>query len=253
MLKTDKAPPGLQLQFSLHDVSPFHLKRLERAEVLFAEWGVSKVSYLLVPDFHHQSRADKSPSFAAFCRKSRPFEVKWLLHGFFHLEQNPPAPPTLRERLLRRFMTGGEGEFLALSAGETGARIRSGLEIFRQVVGTDPAGFVPPAWLHNENLNAVLAEIGIPLWESHHGFYRSFDRKALRAPVITWTTRTWMRRKGSLLVCPLLSRCWRREPLLRLAVHPYDFDWPEIRRNMARVLLPLLSRRVSVHYRDLTF
>jgi len=253
MLKTDKAPPGLHLHLSLHDVSPFHLNRLELAEGLFAEWGVSKVGYLLVPDFHHQSRADESPAFAAFCRKSRPFEVEWLLHGFFHLEQNVPSPRSLRERLLRRLMTGGEGEFLALSAGEIGTRIRSGLEIFRQVVGTDPAGFIPPAWLHNEFLNSVLAELGIPLWESHHGFYRSSDGKALLAPVITWTTRTWMRRKGSLLVCPLQRRCWRREPLLRVAVHPHDFDWPDICRNMARVLLPLLSRRISVHCRELRF
>jgi predicted deacetylase len=253
VLKNETVPTEMQLHVSLHDVSPFHLDRLEHAEGLFAEWGLSKVSYLLIPDFHHQCRADQSPAFVSFCRKSRPFEVEWLLHGLFHLEQIPPGARSLRERLLRRLMTAGEGEFLALSAEEIGARVRSGLKTFRQVLGTDPAGFVPPAWLHNKYLNDILSELGIPLWESHHGLYRSYDRKALRAPVITWATRSLMRRKSSLLACPFLSRHWRREPLLRVAVHPYDFDWPEIRRSIARVLLPLLSRRVLVHCRDLKF
>ena len=42
----------LRVLVAMHDVAPFHRQRLERAEALLAAWGVKKVLYLLVPNYH---------------------------------------------------------------------------------------------------------------------------------------------------------------------------------------------------------
>ena len=55
MNATMKAPTKdtpMKLLVSLHDVAPFHLERIRKAEALFARLGVPKVQYLFVPDFH---------------------------------------------------------------------------------------------------------------------------------------------------------------------------------------------------------
>ena len=52
-----------KLLIALHDVTPVHRARLEKAERLLAELGVSHVTYLLVPDFHGCARADASADF----------------------------------------------------------------------------------------------------------------------------------------------------------------------------------------------
>ena len=44
--------PPMQVFFAIHDVTPFHLDPLKRAETLFEKWGIEKVLYLLVPNYH---------------------------------------------------------------------------------------------------------------------------------------------------------------------------------------------------------
>jgi hypothetical protein len=47
----------VKLLVSLHDVTPFHLPRLQRAEALCAALGVDKISFLLIPDYHSLGRS----------------------------------------------------------------------------------------------------------------------------------------------------------------------------------------------------
>jgi len=67
--------------------------------------------------------------------------------------------------------------------------------------------------------------------------------------VITWATRTVTRRIGSRVVCPALATLWRTRPLIRVALHPHDFDYPATVANITQVLRALLRERelVSVH------
>ena len=77
--------PPLQLFFAIHDVTPFHLTRLKRAEALFEKWGVEKILYLLVPNYHGAHRADRDANFRTWCHRKRPFEIEWCQHGYFHV------------------------------------------------------------------------------------------------------------------------------------------------------------------------
>lgn len=238
-----------RLLVSLHDVSPVHLPRLQKAEELLRAFGVTAAQYLFVPQFHGQYRASEYPGFLDWCRRERTFAVSWWLHGFHHLDgpagEEAATSLTLTDRWKRRFLTAGEGEFLALDAAEQRRRLMAGLEEFVLCFrGARPAGFVAPAWLFKPRvLLPLLRELGFPYTEDHHRIYDINRGASLPAPVITWATRTFMRKYGSLVLSPLRARWFRHAPVVRLALHPHDFDHPATVRNIEGVLRSLMRDR----------
>ena len=239
---------------SLHDATPFHLERMRRAEAVFRGLGVSKITYLFVPEYHGGYPAAGDAAFQAWCREDRPFRIAWHLHGFHH--QEAPAPDVrggAGDFLKRKLLTAGEGEFLALGAGEQRRKLEAGRESFRECLGVDPAGFVAPAWLFNPALPGLLREMGFRHTEDQRWMYRVDTGARLDSPVITWATRTLLRKYGSLLVCPILLRAWAAVPVLRIAMHPFDFDHPETVASIRSVLGRALRGREQAFAEDLDF
>ena len=233
---------------SFHDVSPAHMHRLEKAEAFFHKLGISHIQYFFVPDFHGKFRASESQEFLAWCRKKRSFEVQWLLHGYYHLEKQgtgvSTAPLSISDRMKRRFLTAGEGEFLTLDSAEQRKRLELGLEEFHRCLPDETLhGFVAPAWLFNSELLPLLREFKIPFTEDHHQLYHVALQNSLESPVITWATRTLLHLRGSLIVNPLRAVLFRRRNVVRLALHPHDFDHPEVMENIERVYRKLCERR----------
>jgi predicted deacetylase len=247
-------PKPLKLVISLHDVTPFHMDRLARAEALYRDLGLAKVTYLFVPEYHGGYPAATDPAFRDWCQKARPFQVDWHLHGYHHLEA--PARDTAGSAgdfLKRKLLTAGEGEFLALDAAAQRAKLAAGRDVFRACLGRDPIGFVAPAWLFNAELPLVLREQGFRFTEDQRRMYRVDTGARLSSPVITWATRTWLRKYGSLIVCPILLRLWSRAPVLRLAMHPFDFDHPATVASIRAVLISALRYREQAFAEDLDF
>jgi predicted deacetylase len=225
-----------ELLASLHDVAPVHLARLRRAEAVLERLGVTRVTYLLVPDYHGRGRADHDPAFVAWCRRPRRWEVRWALHGYTHRDDAPPdAGRPWGERLKARHLTGGEGEFLRRATGPLADRLLRGRDVFGAVLGEEPRGFVAPAWLYTPALPPLLAGMGFAWTEDHAGLHDLRDGRRVAAPVITWATRTPLRRWTSVRGTPLLLRLWSRRRVLRLAVHPFDFDHPGTVASITRV------------------
>jgi predicted deacetylase len=237
---------------SLHDVAPFHLKRIQKAERLLAQWGVTKISYFFIPDYHqNSSHLDKTllSGFSHWVRErqenggSGGMRVEWVLHGYFHLETGAKAKS--------KFLTGGEGEFLSLSALEIDNRLREGKRAFNDIFHHYPGTFAAPAWLFNEHLIPALKKHGFRMTEDHSFIYFLDKEKKLRVPVITWATRTLLRRFTSRVGCPLLNRWWSGRDLVRVAVHPFDFDHPATIKSIEKVITDVLSKRDSIFYKEL--
>ena len=243
--------PALKLLLSLHDVTPAHLQRLRRAESLFGDLGVTHATYLVIPRYHGASAIDE-PEFRTWCRQARPFGVHWCLHGYYHEERitDGHGRLSLRNWLARRLLTAGEGEFLDLREREAAARIDLGRHLFRACLGSSPRGFVAPAWLFNKALMATLRTQGFAWTEDHGRIYHVPSGMAIDAPVITWATRTFVRRHGSAVLAPVQLRCWRRRPVIRIAVHPLDFDDERIVDGIGRVIAAALRDRVPSTYDD---
>jgi predicted deacetylase len=245
------------LLLGLHDVTPVHLPRLRRAEALFEELGVSQVSYLFIPDFHRESPGAECSAFADFCQRRPSFCREWLLHGLYHVDdpelslQATRAGTRLWQRFQRRYLTGGEAEFLPLDRAALERRIEQGTRIFRDCLDQIPEGFVAPAWLYNQHLIPALKKLGFRFTENHLRIIDLQRDVSLRAPVVTWATRNWWRKHASIAAAWLRSGCWRRTAYVRVAVHPHDFDHPETIRSVILILRTLLEHCELNSYRQL--
>jgi predicted deacetylase len=201
---------------------------------------------LYVPDFHGGGPAHADARFADWCRAPRPYRVEWFLHGYFHQEQErdrraqPVAPADWFRRAL---LTDGEGEFLALRGRALEARVQAGLQSMARAVGSLPVGFVAPAWLYHDDLLPVLQRLGMRFTESHFHVFDLQTQEAIAAPVITWASRSGVHRLGSRVCASVESRLWRRRPVVRVALHPGDFDHPGIVASIARTIEALQSGR----------
>ena len=237
----------MRLLVSLHDVTPAHNGRLEQAERLLTDLGVSRVAYFLVPDFHGRHPIADDAAFRTWCTRARPFEVDWVLHGYYHHEGTAPRGGGAGAWLKRRTMTGGEGEFLTLGAEAQHERLRHGLATLH-ACGVRTNAFVPPAWLSNDALPAALLATGLTYTEDHwHVIDVRRGRRRL-APAISWATRTTLRRIGSRVVCPALASVTSPLSAVRVAIHPHDLDHPKTRTQISRVLQGLLRRRQCASY-----
>jgi len=229
--------PAPRLLVSLHDVSPRHSRAVEDILAEFRSLGLPPAVLLVVPDFHGGWSLSDHPAFVGRLREWNDTGHELALHGYFHRElpedqSNSQGPSAW---LRRGFMTAGEGEFLSLSPERQRDRLATGLGMWDACGLGKPAGFVPPAWLHRADLPATLWEMGFSWTENHHGLLFR-DRASLRSPVITWASRDPVRRIGSLVFAPCALRAWRHEPLLRIAVHPHDWDHPALIRSIRTVL-----------------
>ena len=216
---------------------------------MFADLGVSRVSYFVVPNFHGINPVQRDTSFAAWCARPRPFEVDWVLHGYYHMETGRPAASP-SGAVKRALLTDGEGEFLALDHAKQRERLLAGLAMLRDLgIATDT--FVPPAWLSNRQLHVALRDVGLTYTEDHW-FVTDVRSGARRlAPAIAWATRTIARRVGSRLVCPIAARLTATLRAVRIAVHPHDLDHPATRSQIHDVLRGALRYRSCASYREL--
>jgi uncharacterized protein len=254
--------PPLQLFLAIHDVTPFHLNRLKRAEALFEKWGVEKILYLLVPNYHGAHRADRDPNFRTWCHRKRPFEIEWCQHGYFHIVTGHAASVQRLEFHNGLVGAGGhpvgstladEGEFRHLAADWVRDRLISGREIFRRVLEREPTGFVAPKWMGNQHLVEILTELGYSWTEDDHSLCNLAGGPRRWSPVITWATRSVWRKQLSLWGCPLVLRLTRSMPLLRIAMHPFDFDHRETVASIERIVTQARRVRQQAFYPELRF
>jgi predicted deacetylase len=245
------------LLLSLHDVSPVHLAQLKRAEALFRELGVYKVTYLFIPNFMGRYPSTEHPEFQAWCRSRRDFKVHWGLHGFFHQERSLVANTKIlgrwKDALKRQLQLAGESEFRTLDSETQVQRLDAGLEIFRRCLGIKPAGFVPPAWLHTSELLPLLAERGIPFTENRNHLLRTSDGQKLACDLISWSSHSALRRTLSIASAHVQFFRKRRNPILRLALHPQDFDHFESEDSIRTLVKTALKNRILATWSDIDF
>ena len=132
----------------LHDVAPSRWagcqRVMEELDNCAREAGVTlPLTLLVVPRMHGNAEVPAPYLRWLYTQAAAGHEL--ALHGLTHRDEGPP-PSGLRQRLLRRVYTAGEGEFAALTQDQAAARLREG-RAWARALGLDMEGFVPPAWL----------------------------------------------------------------------------------------------------------
>ena len=119
---------------------------------------------------------------------------------------------------------------------EASTRARRGLEdlafLPRKVVG-----FIAPAWLLGAQAETAICKLGF-LYTTRLDRVQTFGQCAdIRSQSLVWSTRARWRGVMSLAWNRCLALALARSPLLRIGIHPPDFQhshvWEQIRRLAA--------------------
>ena len=221
----------------LHDVAPATRAACERIVAAIADVAALPLTLLAVPRYH--------------CEPTRPDFEQWLierhaggdeiaLHGYTH--QDDGTPRDLIDHLRRRHYTRGEGEFSALGMDEALRRLTAGVRWFARM-GLPLHGFVAPAWLISEGTWEALRFMDLRYTCTLRRLVLLPDRRHLDSQSLVWSASSAWRRGASVLWNRALATRLRRNPLLRLELHPHDADHKAVLRSWQHLLASHLEER----------
>lgn len=234
------------LVVSIHDVSPSTEKRVVSMLADLEEAGLKTTSLLVIPDHHHKAPLAKSPGCAAWLRSltvEGPHEA--VLHGYYH--QRPPRKTGLVASLITEQYTAGEGEFFDLTQEEASAKLARGLADFA-AAGLSSRGFIAPAWLLGEDAEAAVRDGGF-LYTTRLGSCKNLvTGQVFASQSLVWSVRAAWRRWMSLAWNALLFNRLRKNSLMRIGLHPPDWDHPAIKAQILRKIRQALAGREAMTY-----
>ena len=239
---------GKSLVVSIHDVSPATLASTGRILADLKSAGLGRASLLVVPDHHHRGLVSEDAAFpewlAAACAQGH----EAVLHGYFHLRENRCSDGPLK-RLITRSYTAGEGEFLDLkkaAARELLERGRSAVE----ACGVSVSGFIAPAWLLGAEAEQAVREAGFQ-YTTRIATVSDFVTGAVHSSRSqVWSVRAGWRRTCSLAWNALLFQQTLGTRLSRIGIHPPDWDHPQIREQIMRLMVKALAGREAMTYAE---
>jgi peptidoglycan/xylan/chitin deacetylase (PgdA/CDA1 family) len=204
-----------QIAVAIHDVEPATFERCALIRDWLDDHGIDRATLLVIPAPDLHPFFQRRPDLAAWLLDCRDRGDAIAQHGLKHRP---------------------EKEFARLDADATHASIEAGRRVLT-LAGVEPRGFVAPAYAYTSVLKRELSA-AFDWWATllrHIGP----DRASL-APALSLSRSSLGVRAGALA----------SGPLLRLDLHPADFDRP--RHVMAlESVLARASRRTPVTYDDL--
>jgi predicted deacetylase len=241
---------GRSLIVSLHDVAPSTWDAAHHIITELQQSGIRACSLLVVPDYHGRGSSMQNRSFVEWLRQLEDAGNEVVLHGYFH--QRPRrAGESLLNQFLTRMYTQGEGEFLDLDYEEAKRRITAAREQFK-AAGLKPHGFVAPAWLLGSEAEQAARDAGME-YTTRIGSVidlRSGDTFGSRS--LVYSVRNEWRRQASLCWNAALAQVSRAQSLVRLSIHPVDYGYPAIWRQIRKFLGAMQSDRTPTTYHDWT-
>ncbi|MGI8781620.1 MAG: DUF2334 domain-containing protein [Solirubrobacteraceae bacterium] len=236
-MTTPAAPHGAargraerRIAVAIHDVEPATFERCALIRDWLADHGIDRATLLVIPAPDLHPFFQRRPDLAAWLLDCRDRGDAIAQHGFQH----------------RRAGAGGRlrrvdpaAEFAGLDADATHASIAAGRRMLT-LAGVEPRGFVAPAYAYTPALRHELAT-GFDWWAT---LLRLVGReRAAVAPALSL-------RRSRLSPLKLRAGAFAAGRLLRLDLHPADFDRPRHVLALESVLSGA-GRRTAVTYDDL--
>jgi predicted deacetylase len=227
---------------AIHDVSPATLDDCVAIRETLDDWRIDRATLLAIPapggePFHRQC-SDTPAWLRARVASGDAVAQHGLRHARYRRVQGPSS--------LFAHLRGGQGaEFAGLGSRESGDAVGRGREILAEA-GLEPRGFIAPAYAYSPALRRVLGRV-FDWWAGLAGVHLR-GRSGIRSPALCLGSSTAFKR----LTSPALvgAAGLHPGPLMRIDIHPSDFE----RRTHRRAIEGLLRRarpRRAVSYDDL--
>jgi predicted deacetylase len=238
------------LVVSVHDVSPHTRERVAAILGDLLRAGVRRASLLVVPDHHHRGNINSDPAFTAWLREAVGAGHEAVLHGYFH-QRERRGEESARTRLFTRFYTADEGEFFDIEFAEARALLERGRDDLTQCAGVAPVGFIAPAWLLSAEGEAAAREAGFAYTTRLRSVSALASGRAHRTQSLCWSVRRNWRRWASLGWNPALFRSLGGNAVMRISIHPPDFEHPDTRGQILRLTRRAIESREATTYAEL--
>jgi predicted deacetylase len=228
------------LAVAVHDVTPATYERCALIRDWLGDLGVDRVTLLVVPAPELHPFFQRSPALAAWLLDCRDHGDAIAQHGLQHRRMGRRHP-------LRVWHGRTDTEFPGLSDEATAACVDAGRRML-EIAGVPPRGFVAPGYAYTPALREQLAA-RFEWWATLLGVRRAPARTApALSPALCLGTSSAFKRATS----PSLLRMGSAlsGQLLRLDLHPGDFDHPGHVRAVEGVLRRAKSR-TAVTYDEL--
>lgn len=233
---------------SVHDVAPSTRPASEKILKELAHHGVRCSSLLVVPDYHHQGSAFVDRDFTQWLRDLEAAGHEIVIHGYFH--QRPRRPnESLLAKLTTRSYTTDEGEFYDLDYAEALRRITRARDEFIGA-GFTPRGFIAPAWLLSKEGERAAADAEMEYTTRLTSVLDLRTNEHFAARSLVYSVRNSWRRLASLAWNGTCARLMQDAALMRLSIHPPDFEHTEIWRQIVQLVDRLNQTRTATTYRD---
>jgi uncharacterized protein len=229
---------------SIHDVSPLTWGEVALIMRELAEQGVDRVPLLVIPNHHRKAPLRENPAFCEWLG-SMAQEHEVVLHGYFHMRA--PATDGWWNTIVTEHYTAGEGEFYDLPEGEAATRLENAKRDFA-AAGVNPRGFIAPAWLLGGDAERAVRNAGFDYTTRLRNFKDLVTGRETASQSLVWSVRSGWRRLLSLWWNALLARRLWAAPLLRIGLHPADWQHRRIRGQALGLIRAALAGREVITY-----
>jgi predicted deacetylase len=237
------------LVVSIHDVSPVTRPICDRILEELAGLGIERTSLLVIPNYHHSAPVADDREFRAWLVRRVQCGHEPVLHGYYHQRQRAQTE-SLLSRVTNEVYTAGEGEFFDLSFEEATNRLKRGLADL-SFVPVNIAGFIAPAWLLGTEAERAVRQCGF-LYTTRIGSMIGLKNGSdIVSRSLVWSTRATWRIAASLAWNRGLSWTLRDGPVVRIGIHPPDYQHATVWKQIVKLLRELSPGRHAASYRDL--
>jgi predicted deacetylase len=232
------------LAVAIHDVEPRSFARIQEIRAWLADRGIERVTLLVIPASELHPIGPRAPGLIDWLHHRTVCGDAIAQHGLVHRATfRAPWP----RYVLAGFQGGRAAEFPGLDPEATRHRVETGLRLLREAE-LDPVGFVAPGYAYTRALREVVSGPSYD-WFADIGGVDTRGRGRIRGRALCLGSSTPLKRA----VSPAVVRAGAhgRGELMRLDIHPADFDLPRHIAAIGRVLERAEGRR-TVTYDELS-
>jgi predicted deacetylase len=228
------------LAVAIHDVAPRSFQRVQDVRRWLSDHGVDRVTLLVIPASELHPIGARAPALVGWLHERADRGDAVAQHGLAHRSAfRAPWPRSV----LATLQGGPAAEFPGLDPLATRRRVEMGRRLLSDAE-LDPHGFVAPGYAYTRALRTVLDDLAFQ-WSADLGGVNTRGRGRIRSRALCLGTSTPLKRALSPTVVRAAAR--GEGELMRLDVHPDDFDLPGHVATLESVLELAGARRVVTY------
>lgn len=236
------------LVVSIHDVAPCNRETVDAMIAELARNGARTSSLLVVPNYHRQGSAANDKEFVTWLRDLEAAGHEIVIHGYFH-ERQRRENESMRDKFFTRVYTDDEGEFYDLDYDEALKRITVARDEF-SASGLKPRGFVAPAWLLSPAGEHAARDAGMEYTTRLRTVHDLRSGEVFPARSLVYSVRSSWRRALSPAWNAVMFRILKQEPLMRIGIHPPDYSYPTVWRQIVDLVGAASRSRTATTYQE---